>query len=30
MDVHIPYEEFLTNMKKFDDEQWLVANDIIY
>jgi hypothetical protein len=30
MDECIPYEEFSTNMKKFNDEQRLIVDDIIY
>jgi len=30
VDEHIPYEELLTNMKKINDEQQLIVNDIIY
>jgi hypothetical protein len=30
MDERIPYEEFLTNMIFFNDEQHLIVNDIIY
>ncbi len=30
MDECIPHEEFSTNMKKFNDEQRFIVNDIIY
>jgi len=30
MDECIPYEEFSTNMKKLNDEQRFIVNDIIY
>jgi hypothetical protein len=30
MDECIPYEEFSTNMKKFNDEQRLIVDDTIY
>jgi len=30
MDEHIPYEEFSTNMKKCNDEQRFIINDIIH
>jgi len=30
MDECIPYEEFSRNMKKFNDEQRLIVDDIIY
>jgi hypothetical protein len=29
MDECIPYEEFSTNMKRLNDEQRLIVNDII-
>jgi len=30
VDERIPYEEFLTNMNFFNDEQQLIVNDIIW
>ncbi len=30
MDERIPYEEFLTNMKKHNDEQRCIIDDIIH
>jgi hypothetical protein len=30
VDECIPYEEFSTNMKKFNDEQRFIVDDIIY
>jgi hypothetical protein len=30
VDERIPYEQFLTNMEKKNDEQQLIVNDIIY
>jgi hypothetical protein len=30
VDEHIPYEKFSRNMKKLNDEQTLIVDDIIY